>query len=289
MSRMLVKVNAEQAAFCILLYGLLAPVAASVALIVLSLPDFAFSFIADHCHDLDCAPHRLQVTLTTVQAVTIVSILLSLLIGVCAMIALQLFSSRNKLKTLNGLAESTSSAYKVLDSKAALAWCSGLFNPKIFISRRLTETLTKEQMQIVLAHEYAHVRRKDNLRKWVIHWVTIAWTKRYRIRIRQDLSDYTEQVCDLEAMRSQQETFGITAVMETLKKCYTLADKNENNERADDYIVRAQMLKRAWESRSASSKTFTHWVPTVFMSSLWLIAVILTVHVGHPILEWMAA
>ena len=291
MSRMIAKVSPEQAALCLLLYGLLAPAAASVAILLLSLPEFAFPFVADHCHDLDCAPHRLQVSLTTVQAVTKVVILVSLLIIVCALMVIQLFYGRNKLQTLNRLAEPTSASYKVLDSKALLAWCSGLIKPKIFISRGLTETLTEEEIQIVLAHEQAHVRRKDNLRKWAIHWFTIAWPKRYRIGIRRELFDYTEHVCDLFALKYQQETLGIKTITEALSKCYSCSDSHGNSQRADDYNTRVRMLKKAWaaQTQDVSNHASTLWAPTVFISSLWLIAIVFTVHIGHPVLEWIAA
>ncbi len=291
MSRILTKVTAEHAALCILLYGLLVPLAAPAGLIALSLPEFAFPFIADHCHDLDCTPHSLQFTVDKTQTLTIIALFVSLLIAVCTMIIVQLRWNQNKLDMLNRLARPTTSSYKVLDSKAALAWCSGLLKPKIFISRGLSEMLTKEQMQFVLAHEQTHVIRKDNLRKWLIYWATIAWPKRYRIRIRQELSDYTEQVCDLVAVQSEHQTLEISLVMETLEKCYSSIDKNHNSNEANDFIARAQMLKKHWESRSVSHKnsTFTHWLATAFIGSLWCISIILTIHLGHPVLEWLAA
>lgn len=290
MSRALAKVKVEQAAFCVLMYGFLAPAAASVALIVLSFPNLAFSFIAEHCHGLDCTPHTLHGTLSTVQGIIIVAIVISLLIGVCTMIALQLFSGRNTLQTMSRLADPTSS-YKVVDSNAAVAWCCGLIQPEIFISRGLAETLTAEQMQVVLVHEQTHVERKDNLRKWALHWTTIAWPKRYRMHIKQDLSTYTEHVCDLAAVRCQQQSRGYVAVMETLKMYYSLAGNKENDDAANDHKLRAQMLTSAWNSQSACGGTtpFARWLPTVFMSSLWLLAVIFAVHFGHPMLEWLVA
>ncbi len=288
MSRMLAKATPEYAAFFILLYGLIAPAAAFVVIVLLSLPEFAFPLVADHCHGLDCDPHRLQVGLNTMQSVTIVAVLVSLLIIVSTLITLQLVSSRSRFQTLNRLAEPTSSAsYKIIDSNTSLACCSGLINPKIFVSRGLAETLSAEEMQVILAHEQAHVSRKDNLRKWVIHWATIAWPKRYKKRIKQNLFDYTEQACDLMAAKCNVETTGIKTVMDTIKKCHSTIDINENTEKANGYKRRIQMLKKAWELRKIGNST-SYWVPTVFMSSLWLLAVISTVHIGHPILEWIA-
>ena len=287
LSRSFAKVKAEQAANAILMYGLLSPAAATVALIVLSFPNLAFSFVADHCHGQDCSPHTLQMTLSSVQGMVTVSVAVSLLTGIFIVMALQLSSSRSKLKMLSYLSEPTALPYKIVDSNSKLAWCAGLIKPEIFISRGLANKLTEEQMQIVLAHEFMHAKRKDNLRKWLLHWSSIVWTKHHRTRIKQDFSNYTEQVCDLAAVQALKGSNGFTAVMETLDTCDSHACETNAEQRN---ATRIQALKKECQSKSASIKPaiITRWTPVLSVSCLWIFAVILAVYLGHPLLEWVA-
>lgn len=52
---------------------------------------------------------------------------------------------------------------KFLTDQEPLAFTSGLFKPKIYISDGLIDALTAKELEAVILHEYAHVKRKDNL------------------------------------------------------------------------------------------------------------------------------
>ena len=299
LGRLLNQANAQHAAFVTLLYGLMAPLAASAAVLIWLWPEFGFSIITDHCHGLDCHPHRLQVTLSTVPAMVKVCLLLTVFLGACATMALQWRSGRNKLKMLNRLASATEGPYKILDSNQALAWSTGFLKPQIMVSRGLAQTLTKEQMSLVLAHEHAHFQRKDNLRKGLMHWATVAWPKTQRLAIRRALNEYTEQACDWLAVQCQPRSSqprskgvqGITAAMiETLNKCSVFSAHCANPEQAAAYERRVNHLHHLGRAPDSDSHRGpkAHWLPMLFTCGLWLIAALVTVHTGHPVLEWLA-
>ena len=52
-----------------------------------------------------------------------------------------------------------------IDSKTSLLAVTGVFKPKIFVSRAVAEALTEEEMSAALSHEIAHVRSHDNLKQ----------------------------------------------------------------------------------------------------------------------------
>lgn len=52
---------------------------------------------------------------------------------------------------------------KILADPEPLAFTSGLAKPKIYISDGLIEALTTKELEAVILHEYAHVKRRDNL------------------------------------------------------------------------------------------------------------------------------
>ncbi len=290
LSKMIARVNLEYSAFYVLTYSLLAPLAASIVVIVLSLPEFAFSFVEEHCHGLDCSPHGLQVNLSNVYGIAKVSFLVGLLVCIAAIIALQLLSNSHKFSLLDRLAESTPSSYKIVDSKFDLAWCSGLIRPKVFVSRGLTNKLTEDEMQVVLAHEHMHIKRKDNLRKWCLHWATIAWPRRLRQTVRVDLLNYTEQICDLGALKKQNKPDALAVVLKTLKTCYAHPDPNDKTTGNHNHVTRARLLELAWKDtvNKPHRPALSDGLPSVFMVSLLFVTVILSVRIGHPILEWLA-
>ncbi|MCC2605233.1 M56 family metallopeptidase [Planctobacterium marinum] len=286
--RLLAKITPEQSAFSVFVYGLLAPVSALVAILLLSLPQFSSFLVAEHCHGLDCHPHRLQMTGMTLQVITKISVFVGVFIIACTYIARQLYANRSRFNLLNRLAEPTPAAYKVLDSNNPFAWCTGLLQPKIFISRGLFDRLSKDELQLVIAHEQAHARRKDNLRKWLIHWATIVWPKGLRSRIRQDLADITEQVCDQVAMAIQPQNDGGQTLKQALQKCRDVTDKRQFSHNVEHYNCRIKMIDKASQTPGNTDNSGVIWASRLFISAVWLSCVVATVHLGHPLLEWIA-
>lgn len=287
----------EHAAFFTLVYGFLAPAAASVSLLLLSLPKLAAPIIADHCHDVECTPHMLNMSTETIPGFTVVTLAVAVLTAVVATMLTQLMRARKKLALLKQLSDTDQKHFHTVESPAHLAWCTGLLKPEIYLSRGLLNVLSAQQLNIVLAHERSHVLRKDNLRKWCLHWVSIIWPRKIKAQIRQDLSNYTECICDVEAAQSN----GLDAIkkqfIETVNACRACASSlspssaSTGETSADDFVQsRAHALERAL-SLSASDiqahkRAFIHSL--VLISIIWITAVTASTHFGHPLLEWLS-
>jgi hypothetical protein len=70
-----------------------------------------------------------------------------------------------------------------VDSPNALLAVTGIFRPKIFVTRKVVEALSPGELSAALAHEWAHVRAFDNLKQTLLKitrpplWLAdIAWT-----------------------------------------------------------------------------------------------------------------
>lgn len=286
-SRVLANCKAESAAFFTLLYGMLAPTAATTALILLSMPALAFPFITDHCHGSTCAPHTLHITTNTAEGIVTVAIAVTLLMGVFTFMLIQLFSSRRQLRVLSHLSEAGATAYRVVEGPDHIAWCAGLLRPQVYLSRGLIESLTPRQVQIILAHELTHAIRKDNLRKWGIHWSTLAWPALVKAQIRQDLSNYHERICDLAAARINKDQLNKDELISTLIAYHA---GTKQSVKSMDQITLQQRLASFYRvpSLKQSDQLISELKPMGIITGAWLTAAILALHIGHPLLEWLS-
>jgi len=286
-SRVLANGKAESAATLTLLYGLMAPAAATTALIFLSLPKIAFPIITDHCHGSNCAPHTLHITTDTAEGIVTVTIAVTLLMGVLTFMLIQLFSSQRQLRVLSQLSEAGASSYRVVESPNHIAWCTGLLRPQVFLSSGLINSLTPKQIQSILAHELTHAIRKDNLRKWVMHWSTLAWPKLIKAQIRQDLSNYHERICDLAATTVNKEQINKDELINTLIAYH--AGTKKSVDPTDQILLQQRLAFLDCEtSRKQSDGSMSELKPISIIIGVWLTVAIVALHFGHPLLEWLS-
>ena len=92
--------------------------------------------------------------------------------------------------------------YEVKNNITPIIWWTG-GSAKIFLSTTLLTTLSPEQRRHVLAHEFAHIVRKDHLLRWVewfscllMWWNPLAWYARKELRHNEEIC------CDNEAFNA---------------------------------------------------------------------------------------
>jgi beta-lactamase regulating signal transducer with metallopeptidase domain len=78
---------------------------------------------------------------------------------------------------------------------------SGLLAPYAFISSRLMEQLSAKQLDVVLAHEQAHCRRRDVLRRLLLSLAALFHFPGTRQHLLADLELAHEQICDVAAVQ----------------------------------------------------------------------------------------
>ncbi|WP_051614080.1 M56 family metallopeptidase [Paenibacillus sp. UNC217MF] len=93
----------------------------------------------------------------------------------------------------------------------------GFHKPAIVIAPSLLVTLQKEQLQYILAHEFAHIQRRDVIVNWVIHVILILhwfnpliWLAAHKARQAQEMAC---DACVLDRMDPQQNrAYGQTII-----------------------------------------------------------------------------
>ena len=83
------------------------------------------------------------------------------------------------------------------------AFTTGWLRPRVFVARELAERLSADELTAVLAHEAAHVRRRDPLRLSMFRLLsrTLFWMPALR-RLADDLADEAEVAADDAAARA---------------------------------------------------------------------------------------
>lgn len=84
----------------------------------------------------------------------------------------------------------------------ALALTHGLLRPRIWISQLLLDALTPAEQEVVIAHERAHVERRDPARLLAARIAGVLHLPGVRLRLDPLLRLATEQVCDGRAARA---------------------------------------------------------------------------------------
>jgi Zn-dependent protease with chaperone function len=81
-------------------------------------------------------------------------------------------------------------------SEHLFVFSCGFFKPYAFMSSRLMEQLSAKQLDVVLAHEQAHCRRRDMLRRLLLSLAALFHFPALRRQLLADLELAQEQICD---------------------------------------------------------------------------------------------
>lgn len=165
--------------------------------------------VSPHCHG-NCAEHAPQ---TSAMSVAVLGLALAVIVigGLLAGFVRNWWSGTRMLRQFDALAR-IESGYLLLDSPSPVVFTLGWWNPRVFISRGLHQQCTRQQLDVILAHEQAHRERRDNLRLLLMRVFSLVLPHRARQMVIHDLQVLSEQACDFSAARR----FGAVPVAETL-------------------------------------------------------------------------
>lgn len=180
----------------------------------------------DHCavHDDDhlhlCVVHG--PTLVGLGASWIVLLMVSMpaSFGI-ARTSLCMLRARRLLTALRRRARaSATGTHDVVDTDAPIAITAGLFRPRVYMSSRLLRDLDAASRQVVLAHEAAHVRRRDPLTKLLAELAASLFLPRQRRMLLGDLALACEQACDEDAAAATGDRTTVAATLVRLGRMF---------------------------------------------------------------------
>lgn len=125
--------------------------------------------------------------------------------------------SRKLLSQLSVLGDRRQN-WHLLPNRESLVFTLGWLKNRIFITEGLLDKCSDEDIDIILAHENEHIRRKDNIRLLLARLFTLFVPARLARRYMEDLHLFTEAACDFATARR----FGQLDVADTLLRVQRL-------------------------------------------------------------------
>jgi hypothetical protein len=184
------------------------PFAVSAALVVLCLlPGFLpwLGIADDHCTRHGDHPHLCLVhpTASFTPALIVLAIALAgpLVIAAARRTAGVVASLRTVTGLRRAVSEPLAQGIRKIQSPRCFSMAVGVLNPVVVVSSGLTEALERDQLGVVVAHERAHVRRRDSLVRSLAALLSFPLLPTCRRQILDELELASEQACDEEAAR----------------------------------------------------------------------------------------
>ncbi len=262
----------------LMLYGLLPFLVATLVVCMLNFASLYSLLVPEHCHGAVCVPHPPEFAAPAAQAAVGAAATLLCLSTLFCLAAMQLQRRLRQSRLARRLAE-PSSGYRVIDSGTPAAWCDGLWFPAVYVSRGLLDTVDANELQIVLAHEFAHARRRDNLARLSLDWATLLWPSAARRTLLKDFAASAEQACDAEAAELAGSRLFVS---DLISRFETTAPAGVGAGGSLNDRVAELLESRVYADRSALA-------PWAVLLLLWLSSAYLFTRVAHPLLEWFSA
>lgn len=177
----------------------------------------ALQWVAGSCHCGETNSHgclfAIPVTPSWYISVAVLFVVMILTYRWCRLARTWLQRARKAQNLLRLGDHSPQHGCYIVPAPQAFAATVGVWKPAIVISQRLVQALTPEQLEVVLAHERAHQRRRDALLFAVLQWVLTMHLSKARRFLMERARTSTEQLCDRAAAAEVRDSL---AVAETI-------------------------------------------------------------------------
>ena len=268
---------------------------AAFSLIINELPPISRYLVGEHCHESHCGPHDLYIPTSSTLGAGVLAFAIGLLCVTIVMMArqlylnkrfhqlLQLASARSPANSCANFCNSASGPqadmkqfYQRVDSQVPSAWCAGLLRPQIYVSQGLVEKLTDNQLNLVLLHEFNHVRQLDNIKLMCVRYFMILWPKRWRTAYRHAFINGLELRSDMFALHNA----GHCASLDDLPLCVC--------QQAGEQGASSERRERLNRLLTQPQNTLMQYaVSYISVCVFGMILTLIAVAVGHPLMEFL--
>jgi hypothetical protein len=255
-------------------------ICAAFSLIINELPPISRYLVGEHCHESHCGPHDLYLPTSSALGAGVLAFAIGLLSFSILMMVRQVYLNKRFHQLLQLASASDSQAdmnqvYQRVDSTIPFAWCAGLLRPQIYVSKGLVDKLTDNQLNLVLLHEFNHVRQLDNIKLMCVRYLMFLWPKRWRKAYRHAFINGLELRSDMFALNNA----GHHTTLDDLPLCVCQQEEwgasDERRERLNQLLTKPQ------------NTLMQYAVSYISVFVLGVLLTIIAVAVGHPLMEFL--
>ena len=137
--------NPSSRALAQVFYGAMAPLAATLSVVLIMHPDWAAILVPQHCHGEVCDPHRPEVSMAHPAGATLLAGSFAVVLLVAMRFHATIQHARGRLRALRMLSETPAEhqRYAVVGNEKPLAWCAGFLWPRVYVSSGLLAELAQ--------------------------------------------------------------------------------------------------------------------------------------------------
>lgn len=115
----------------------------------------------------------------------------------------------------------------VIETSHPVCLAGGLFRPRVLMSRGLLDSLSDDERTVVLAHERAHVRRRDALVAGIVRALAVFHLPAVARWLVSELEVAAEQACDEEAAECVGNRVAVASTILTVERAAQDASTNQ--------------------------------------------------------------
>ncbi|MBA2661172.1 MAG: M56 family metallopeptidase [Bradymonadaceae bacterium] len=123
-----------------------------------------------------------------------------------------------RLKSQLERASQREGVVRLIEASAVICFVVGVFRPVLFVSRALWEGLNESERGVLVAHELAHIARRDSLREVFARLLLAFHLPTSRARLLEDLSLTREQACDDQAAHVCGDRLAVAQLIVRIKR-----------------------------------------------------------------------
>lgn len=154
--------------------------------------------VSDHCHG-DCGDHVPLINSPWLAGAG-VCLLFALVAGLAVHFSLSLsrgIKMRRQLKLLT----TPDQGFQRVNSPVAAVFTLGWWQPEVYVSSALLSHCQQQDLSVILAHEKAHLTRRDNLALLLVKVFTCMLPRRLQQDVLADMHLLCEQACDFASAK----------------------------------------------------------------------------------------
>ncbi|MDF1622402.1 MAG: M56 family metallopeptidase [Pseudohongiella nitratireducens] len=154
--------------------------------------------VSDHCHG-DCGDHVPLIN-SPWLAGTGLALLVIVVVALAIHFSAALFRGikmRRRLKMLT----TPDKGFQRVNTGVAAVFTLGWWRPEVYVSSALLSHCQEQDLSVILAHEKAHLMRRDNLALLLVRVFTLMLPRRWQSDVLADMHLLCEQACDFVSAR----------------------------------------------------------------------------------------